>query len=199
MNIPKPGKVVLVAGLYCAGKTTLIAEVLRRVGRLSYITTYTTREPRPNEKLNGTHEYEFVSQREYDRLCQTPGWDHTQLRGVSYGSDAAKISAEVAGGRSYIVVTTMYPDQIQTMRSKYFAETVLIFLDTDFEICQRRIMAPGSGRSRSYLTDPAQSREQANVIRELADYVYSPAGPLEEDRVAFVAFIQDILENRMQR
>jgi guanylate kinase len=193
MEALKPGKIVLVAGLYCAGKTTLIGSVLRQMPELAYIPTYTTRDPRPEEARNGTHEYVFVSQTEYDRLSQTPGWDHTLLRGVSYGSDAAKVSQEAAVGRSFIVVTTMYPEQIREMRGMYRDQTVLVLLDTDFDTCQQRIMLPDSGRSQRYLNDPAQSPEQASLVRDLADYIYDPVGSLAEDQAAFQAFIRRIL------
>jgi guanylate kinase len=195
MKVAECGKTLFVAGLYCAGKTTLIGEALRQIPELSYIPTYTTREPRPLEMRDGSHEYIFVNQAKYDILKQTPGWDHTELRGISYGSDAAKVNREVATGQSYIVVTTMDPVQIYEMQKRYAGHTMIVFLDTSFIICQQRIMSPASGRSKKYLTDPTQSEEQANVVRKIADCVYHPTGVLAEDKVLFSAFVRRLLSD----
>jgi guanylate kinase len=86
------GKVILVAGLHGAGKSTLIRAALEKLPELSNIKTYTTREPRQSEREHGSQEYIFVNQAEYDRLKKKPGWDHSERRGTCYGSDAAWVN-----------------------------------------------------------------------------------------------------------
>jgi guanylate kinase len=189
------GKVVLVAGLYCAGKTTLIRAALRGIPEFSYITTYTTRPPRETER-DGTHEYVFVSQTEYRRLCQKPGWDHTETRGICYGSDAASVNERVLRGKHFIVVTTMNEQAIASMRAHYAGTTVLLFLNTNVAVCRQRILAPNSGRSEKYLSDPTQTAEYAAKIAASADYVYEPLGPLAADEDGFTRLLRKIISNQ---
>jgi guanylate kinase len=193
MDQGNSGKTILVAGLYCAGKTTLIGACLEHIPELTYITTYTTRHPRPREREEGTHEYIFVNDQEYADIRRRPGWDHTELRGISYGSDAELVNNHLAQGQSFICVTTMYPNQIAEMRSRYHSPTALLLLNTKFEVCRARATDPESGRSNDYLRDPAQSSEQANMVRAMADYVYDPLGPLDDDMIGFTNLVKRIL------
>jgi guanylate kinase len=68
-----------------SGKSTLVAKVREIVPRLDFSISYTTRQPRGNER-NGV-EYSFVSREEFDRMAKRGDFlEYAEVFGNCYGT-----------------------------------------------------------------------------------------------------------------
>jgi guanylate kinase len=128
----------VVSGPSGAGKDTLVEALIRRVPRLRYSISMTTREPRTGER-DGEHYY-FVTRGEFERRLAAGALLETREYGGNlYGTPRDAIEAHLTQGDDVIVkpevngalaVKAAYPD------------TVLIFLVPDrFSHLRERLLA----------------------------------------------------------
>ncbi|MFH1831600.1 MAG: guanylate kinase [bacterium] len=101
----KRGKIFIVSSPSGCGKTTIIREIIRRLGsqyKLNVVITYTSRQPRPGE-ING-QDYFFVSRQEFEQKKQDNFFlETTEFNNNLYGSPA-HILEELRTGQSFIFV-----------------------------------------------------------------------------------------------
>lgn len=136
--ITGPGLLFVISGPSGAGKDTLVEALIRRVGRLRYSISMTTREPRAGER-DGEHYY-FVTRAEFDRRLAAGALLETREYGGNlYGTPREPIEERLTQGDDVIVkpevngalaVKAAYPD------------AVLIFLVPDrFSHLRERLLA----------------------------------------------------------
>ncbi len=136
--ITGPGLLFVISGPSGAGKDTLVEALIRRVPRLRYSISMTTREPRAGER-DGEHYY-FVTQAEFEhRLAAGALLETREYGGNFYGTPRDPIEAHLTQGDDVIVkpevngalaVKAAYPD------------AVLIFLVPDrFSHLRERLLA----------------------------------------------------------
>ncbi|OGG47419.1 hypothetical protein A3D66_01500 [Candidatus Kaiserbacteria bacterium RIFCSPHIGHO2_02_FULL_50_9] len=79
------GRFIVVTGPSAAGKSALVAELLRRIPHSARLVTLTTRLPRPGEKDG--FDYYFVSRAQFEeRLRQNELFEQAEVYGNLYGS-----------------------------------------------------------------------------------------------------------------
>jgi len=189
------GGVIYVCGLYGAGKSTLVRAVLDSMEDLRLIPTYITRPPRPGETEDEKLEYYFVDVEQYDKLrLASKAWDHTEIAGAFYGTEAEGVNRRIDSGEIFIVAAPNEVGKLKEMQEFYRGNSKVIWLDTDLETSNRRLLERDGEKARSRTKDPAQSREEADRMRAYADIVYRPKDDLEENKAGFVTEIGGIVE-----
>jgi guanylate kinase len=136
--ITGPGLLFVVSGPSGAGKDTLVDALRRRVPRLRYSISATTRAPRPDE-ADGVH-YFFLSRDEFERrrlAGELLEW--REYNGNLYGTPRDYIEQTVAQGFDVI----MKPEVNGALAVKAaYPDAVLIFLVPDrFPILRERLLA----------------------------------------------------------
>jgi guanylate kinase len=85
-----------------AGKTSLVAELLRREPDLRLSVSYTTRPPRVNEQ-DGVN-YHFVTRAAFEAMIVAGDFlEHAQVFGHYYGTSRSWVDAELAAGRDVLL------------------------------------------------------------------------------------------------
>lgn len=184
------GKLILVTGYLGAGKTTLVKRALEQIDGLRYLTTVTTRLPRPEEIAGPSPEYEFVSPAAYARRRrQSKQWDHTEFGGNSYGADVDRVNSLLAGGSNIICHVAADQATIQQMSNLYTVQPTLIWIDTPLDVANRRLAQSGD--------DARHLRGQATAssVRHLAHLTFTPTQNLNNDTAAFTQLVKQVLKN----
>ena len=106
MNTSKTGKLFVVSAPSGAGKTTLVTEVIRRMGdvcSLERVITYTTKPARPGEDRHGI-DYHYLSTQDFEaKIANGFFLEWSGVYGYYYGSPRSVLD-ELAQGFSRILI-----------------------------------------------------------------------------------------------
>jgi guanylate kinase len=96
------GNLLVVVAPSGAGKTSLVAELLRREPNIKLSISYTTRPPREGEAHG--REYHFVSRDEFERMIESGDFlEHANVYGNYYGTSRRWIETELAGDHDVLL------------------------------------------------------------------------------------------------
>ncbi|MEP5012539.1 MAG: guanylate kinase, partial [Marinomonas sp.] len=85
-----------------AGKTSLVAELLKRTPRLGVSVSHTTRPMRPGE-VDGVN-YHFVSHAEFEKMLESSAFlEHAQVFDNFYGTSQQWVESQLAAGEDVIL------------------------------------------------------------------------------------------------
>lgn len=149
-----------------SGKTSLCAQVVKRVDHLRFSVSHTTRPPRPGEQ-HGTHYY-FVSREAFQEMValnRMAEW--TDIYGNLYGTARQTIEQAFAEGDDLLFdidgrggrqLAAVYPDVV----------TILV-LPPSLDHLRRRLIGRGTETEHSIKLRLEQARDE---IRQMAWYSY---------------------------
>jgi guanylate kinase len=133
-----PGLLFVVSGPSGAGKDTLVAALRKRMPRLRYSVSATTREPRPGEEEG--KDYFFLDREEFERRIASGGFlEWREYNGNLYGMPRDFVERTLTEGYDLI----MKPEVNGALAiKKAFPDAVLIFLAPDkFSHLRARLLA----------------------------------------------------------
>ncbi len=135
------GNLIIISGTTCAGKGSVIAELLKRNDNLALSVSYTSRPMREGE-TNGK-EYYFVSKEEFERKIKDQEMLEYEIVHQSnyYGTPKKEVKELLDSGKDVILeIEVKGAQHIKEM----FPETVLIFIMApSMEEVKKRIKARG--------------------------------------------------------
>lgn len=162
-----PGTLYIVSAPSGAGKTSLVAALLRANADVQLSVSYTTRVPRPGE-VDG-REYNFVSLAEFESMDRAGEFlENAHVFGNRYGTSMTWLSARIAEGRD-ILLEIDWQGAAQVRKLK--PETVTIFiLPPSLEALKQRLTGRGTDAAEVIARRLAAAREEMTHVVDF-DYV----------------------------
>ncbi len=189
--------IIYIVGPYGAGKSTLTDYVLDNLESIRFLPTYTTRAFRPGENKPRL-ETTYVSKDEYQEIrARKKAWDHTEIMGNYYGSDASAINADIVQGQWFIVAAPTSIEQLRRMQAYYTGSGKVIYIDTDVDIANKRLVErDGKIVAQQRINDALQAPEALRTARSNADIIFQPSDNLEDDKKMFFDIVSSIIDDK---
>ena len=180
----KNGELIIISGTTCAGKGTVVQELLKRNGNLEVSTSYTSREKRDGE-VNGK-DYFFVTDQEFENMIKNDEFlEYAKVQyGKYYGTSKKEVKKLLEKGKDVILeIDVQGAQQIK----KLFPETILIFIMApSMSEVKRRIKARGKESNEQIIE---RFKTAYNEINEIHKYNYVVVNDVLEDAVKKVEAI----------
>lgn len=180
----KHGNLIIISGTTCAGKGTVIQELLNRNSNLSLSVSYTSRKKRDGE-IEGK-DYYFINKEQFEDKIKSDEMLEYEIvhQDHYYGTPKKEVKKLLDTGKNVILELDVKGAQhVKEM----FPETILIFiLAPSMEIVKERIKARGKENNEQII-----KRFQAayQEINEIPKYNYVVVNDVLEDAVKKVEAI----------
>jgi len=174
-----PGLLFVVSGPSGAGKDTLVDALLKKLTRLKYSVSATTREHRPGEE-EGKH-YFFLSREEFERRRDSDGFlEWREYNDNLYGTPRDFVERTLTEGYDLI----MKPEVNGALNIKRsFPDAVLIFLAPDrFSNLRTRLLARRTETTEEIARRLEIAHEEFKFVRNF-DYIVINAEERSDEAV----------------
>lgn len=158
----KQGNLIIISGTTCAGKGTVIKELLKRNTNLALSISYTSRSMRKGE-TNGK-DYYFISQEEFEEKIEKNEFLEYALVHNSnyYGTPKKEIKEMLDTGKDVILEIEVQGAQ---KVKELLPETILIFIMApSMEIVKERIKARGTENNQQIIKRFQTAYKEINEI-----------------------------------
>lgn len=174
-----------------SGKSTLVRELLKREKDLGFSISYTTREPRGQERQG--ENYHFISKQEFmDRLKKDEFLEWAEVFGNFYGTHQAVWHDTMAEGRDLLLDIDV--QGAQQLRKKIPDAVTIFVLAPSQEILERRL------RARSEDAEQVIQRRLSAAANEIRNYHFYDYVVVNDQVEEAVANLQAILRaERLRR
>jgi guanylate kinase len=170
-----------------AGKTSLVAELLKRTPQLSVSVSHTTRPMRPGEQ-DGVN-YHFISHEVFQQMLgETAFLEHAQVFDNFYGTSQKWVESELARGEDVILeIDWQGAQQVRRL----MPETIAIFiLPPSREALNQRL----TGRGQD--DDSVIQRRMDAAVAEMSHYVEGDYVVINDDFNTALADLEAIIRGR---
>ena len=164
----KRGSLIIISGPTCAGKATVIKELLKNRENTVCHISYTSREMRKGEK-EGV-DYYFITREEFERKIENGDFlEYAKVRyGEYFGTPKKELEDLLSSGKDVILEIDL---QGARQVKELFPETILIFiLAPSMEELKRRIKERGAEKDINQVID--RFKTAYKEINELKKYNY---------------------------
>jgi guanylate kinase len=185
--ITGPGLLFVVSGPSGAGKDTLVDALLKRMPRLRYSVSATTRAPRPGER-EGEH-YFFLDRAAFEaRQAESGFLESREYNGNLYGTPRDFMEATLNQGYDLI----MKPEVNGALKIKAaYPDAVLIFLVPDrFSQLRQRLLARRTETNEEIARRLEIAHQEMRCIREFDYIVINEEGKPEQGASDLQAILQ---------
>lgn len=180
----KQGNLIIISGTTCAGKGTVIQELLKRNTNLSLSISYTSRQKRDGE-INGK-DYYFISKEEFEEKIKNEEMLEYEIvhQDHYYGTPKKEVRELLDTGKDVILeIDVKGAQHVKEM----FPETILIFiLAPSMEIVKERIKARGKENNEQIIKRFQTAYQEIN---EIPKYNYVVVNDVLEESVKKVEAI----------
>lgn len=179
----KQGSMIIISGTTCAGKGTVIKELLKRNKNLKLSISYTSRDIRPGDVVGST--YHFVSKEEFEsKIANGDFLEYALVHGNYYGTPKGEIIKMLDEG--YDVILEIDVEGAKKIK-KMFPSTILIFIMApSMEVVKERIKNRNSESTEQILQ---RFKTAYQEINEVYNYNYVVVNDILEDAVLKVESI----------
>ncbi len=180
----KQGSLIIISGTTCAGKGTVVSELLKRNENLSLSISYTSRYIRESEK-HGI-DYYFVSKEEFEQKIQNGDFlEYAMVHNSNYyGTPKKEVKELLDSGKDVILEIEVQGAQLV---KELFPETILIFIMApSMEEVKKRIKARGKETNEQIIKRFQTAYQEIN---EIPKYNYVVVNDKVENAVAKIEAI----------
>lgn len=144
-----------------SGKSTLVSELMRRMPRLRFSVSYTTRYPRGNERDG--EDYFFISREDFeDRVARGEFLEHAEVFGNYYGTHISELDRAAAEG--YDLVLDIDVQGARQLKERIPAGVSIFILAPSRQILEERL------RARSQDSEAVILRRLHDAAGEIRNY-----------------------------
>ncbi len=164
----KRGNLIIISGPTCAGKDTVIKELLKKRENTVCPISYTSRKIRKGE-VNGV-DYYFITREEFERKIENNDFlEYAKVRyGEYFGTPKKELEELLSNGKDVILEIDV---QGASQVKKLFPETILIFiLAPSMEELKRRIKQRGAEKNIEEVID--RFKTAYKEIQKIKKYNY---------------------------
>ncbi len=180
----KQGNLIIISGTTCAGKGTVIQELLQRNSNLSLSVSYTSRKKREGE-VDGK-DYYFISKEQFEEKIKKDEMLEYEIvhQDHYYGTPKKEVKEILDTGKDVILeIDVKGAQHVKEM----FPETILIFiLAPSMEIVKERIKKRGKENNEQIIKRFQTAYQEIN---EIPKYNYVVVNDILEDAVKKVEAI----------
>jgi guanylate kinase len=178
--------VIVVSAPSGAGKTTVVARVLRDLGGIRFSVSHTTRAPRGAER-DGV-EYHFVDRPAFERLREAGGLlEWAEVHGNLYGTGVAEV--ERAGAAGVDILLDLDVQGASQVRRRIPEAVTVFILPPSYEVLEHRLRGRGQD-------DEATIRRRLAVAgREIDAFEQYDYAIVNEDLDASVEELKSIVRS----
>jgi guanylate kinase len=156
-----PPAVFIISAPSGSGKSTLTRELIRQVPNLRFSISYTTRQPRGQERDG--YDYFFVSREEFERrLALGEFLEHADVFGNYYGTHLSELDRAASEGVDLVLDIDV--QGARQLKGKIPAAVSIFILAPSREILEHRL------RARSQDSDEVIARRLGNAAEEIRNY-----------------------------
>lgn len=188
----KRGKLILIFAPTGSGKSVLINHIREAYPGLTFLTSCTTREPRPGQENSS---YTFLSVEEFKKRIEAGEFlEWAEFGGNFYGT--LKTEADDALGAGRVVIKEMDAQGVELVRGIMSpSELVVIYIDAgSWEELEKRVRARAP-ISEEELASRKMRYEKEILFKDGADFVIENLpGELESAKKEFGKVVGGILE-----
>jgi guanylate kinase len=157
------GNLFVVVAPSGAGKTTLVAELLKRERNIRLSISYTTRAPRPGE-VDG-REYHFVARAKFEAMIAAGEFlEYADVYGNYYGTSRQWIENELAGDHDVLLEIDW--QGARQVRSLFDHMVGIFILPPSIAELRRRIEARGKDSFDAIAKRMASARDEVSHVLE---------------------------------
>ncbi len=162
----KKGQLFIVSGPSGSGKTTLSKKVIQEISNITFVVSYTTREPRLGER-DGV-DYKFISDKEFDDLIANRRLSEWAIvHGHRYGTPVDPIDEAASSGIDLLLDINV--QGAQNIRAKYSDGVYIFVLPSSLDILRKRLM---ERKSEGVIEIDARLEDARKEIQEVDNYDY---------------------------
>lgn len=144
------------------GKTTLCREVIKRIPKLAFSISHTTRQPRSGE-VNGEN-YFFISERQFQEdIDKGLMAEWTEIYGNRYGTSRRTIEGLVARGCD--VLFDIDEPGAHQLKQAYPSVITVLVLPPSLPVLRQRLIERGTEEGRALDRRLKQAREEIESMR----------------------------------
>lgn len=161
------GELIIISGTTCAGKDTIVSELLKINSNVIKSTSYTSREKRCYEEDNKS--YYFISKKEFENKIKNNDFlEYAYVHNMYYyGTPKKEVNELLESGKDVILVIDVEGAKI--IKEKY-PETLLIFIMApSMSEIKRRIVSRGTETKEQIIK---RFKTAYNEINEYNKYNY---------------------------
>jgi guanylate kinase len=176
-----------------SGKSTLVKHLMQRVVGLRFSVSYTTRQPRGQERYG--QDYYFISREEFEaRIARGEFLEHADVFGNYYGTHISELDRAAAEGLDLVLDIDV--QGARQLRGKLTAAVSIFILPPSREVLEQRL------RARSQDSEAVIERrlhDAAQEIRNYSQYDYVLVNRDVETSVDTLTSIVKATRNRRDR
>jgi guanylate kinase len=161
------GNLIIVSAPSGAGKTTIVAEVVRSLAGVRESVSFTSRPPRAAEQ-DGSH-YHFVSEAEFKAMAARGEFlEWAEVHGNLYGTSRRAVDELLAAGEDVVLTIDV---QGAANARRVFPDAVSVFiLPPSYETLLSRLHARGANRSDDLRVRLGNAQHEIEQYRHF-DYI----------------------------
>lgn len=141
LGTSKRGLIFILSAPAGTGKTTLVHKLLKEFPSVVQSISYTTREPRPQEKPG--KDYHFISRKEFEKkIAEKDFLEHVELYGDYYGTSKKWVEDHLSHGKHVVLVIDT---QGALKLMKFLSDACFIFVEPpSLEVLRQRLINRGT-------------------------------------------------------